>query len=62
MLIGNWVAGPIVDRNASTLGATVSHDWTTIWLWPAAMAAVVIVLFALLFRERRGQPAAAPAP
>jgi nucleoside transporter len=58
MLIGNWVAGPIVDRYARPVGDAVVHDWTAIWLWPAAMAAVVIVLFAALFRESRAQPAA----
>jgi hypothetical protein len=28
------------------------HDWRTIWLIPAAAAAVVMVLFALLFHDR----------
>jgi nucleoside transporter len=49
MLIGNWVAGPVVDRFARTAGEATVHDWTSIWLVPAAMAVVVIVLFVALF-------------
>jgi MFS family permease len=52
MLIGNWVAGPVVDLYAQTVGREVVHDWTAIWLWPAAMAFLVIVLFAVLFKEK----------
>jgi nucleoside transporter len=56
MLIGNWVAGPVVDRYTTTAGEAVSHDWASIWLWPAAMAFAVIVIFALLFKEQMGAP------
>lgn len=55
--IGAIVSGRIVERYTTT--GTVPHDWQTIWLVPAAMAAVVIVLFAALFRE---QPAALEEP
>jgi nucleoside transporter len=56
MLIGNWVSGPVVDLYAQTVGDAVLHDWKAIWLWPAAMAFVVIVLFALLFKEKKTAP------
>jgi len=38
----------------------VTLDWQTIWLIPAVMAAVVLVIFALLFKDRpaNGEPAA----
>ncbi|HET7293569.1 MAG TPA: nucleoside permease [Vicinamibacteria bacterium] len=63
MLIGNWVAGPVVDRHARTVAGAVLHDWPSIWLWPAVMASVVIVLFAALFRERRASAeATTPSP
>ena len=49
MLIGFFIAGRITDAYAD--GAL--HDWRTIWLYPAAFAAVVFVLFALTFRDER---------
>ena len=58
MLIGNWISGPIVDRYATRAGDTVVHDWTAIWLWPAALAFVGIVLFAAFFRETTKRPTA----
>jgi nucleoside transporter len=50
MFIGSWLSGVIVD--AHPLAGPVPHDWATIWLYPAGMAAVVLVLFAALFSER----------
>lgn len=49
MLIGSWVSGPIVDRYAGAADGAASHDWTSIWLWPASMAFVIILLFAFFF-------------
>lgn len=51
MLIGSWVSGLIVDAYAYSENGTTLHDWTGIWLLPALMAAVVMVLFAVYFRE-----------
>ncbi|HEX7051846.1 MAG TPA: nucleoside permease [Longimicrobiales bacterium] len=54
--IGAIVSGRVVERYAT--GGQIPHDWQTIWLVPAAMAAVVIVLFAGLFRDRPAEVAA----
>ncbi|BAV05515.1 nucleoside transporter [Filimonas lacunae] len=51
MFIGFSISGPIVDKHK--IGDV--HQWTPIWLIPAAIAAVVLVLFLLGFRD---QPAA----
>jgi nucleoside transporter len=47
MLIGFHVAGAITDLYASSK----LHDWQSIWLYPAALAAVIFVAFALTFRN-----------
>jgi nucleoside transporter len=48
MLIGFWVAGKITDKY---LISENMHDWQSIWLFPAAFAVVVMVIFALLFKN-----------
>jgi nucleoside transporter len=58
-LIGNWVAGWVVDRY--TLDGGASHAWVFIWLTPAAMAFVVLLLFAIFFRDPPGTTSAVPA-
>ncbi|WP_205664131.1 nucleoside permease [Alteromonas gracilis] len=50
MLVGFAVAGAITDTYALDTGA---HSWQQIWLFPAAFAAVVLVLFAILFRKEK---------
>ena len=49
MLIGSWLSGRVVDAYALPAGA--GHDWQSIWLVPAGMAGVVLILFALFFRS-----------
>jgi len=54
MFIGSLVSGPIVDFYATPEGET-PHIWQSIWLIPAAFSFVVLLLFALLFREKKTQ-------
>jgi nucleoside transporter len=49
MLFGFLLSGGIVDRHKT---GESSHDWTQIWLIPAGIAAVVLVVFLLLFRNQ----------
>ena len=50
MLIGFWVAGKISDEY---LLADGMHGWKDIWVFPAGFAAVVFVVFALLFKNEK---------
>ena len=57
MFIGSYLSGYVVDLYR--VEGAVPHDWARIWVVPAAAAAVVLVLFALLFRPA---PASSAAP
>jgi nucleoside transporter len=50
MLIGFWIAGKIADTYILEDG---THTWETIWIYPALFAAVVFVLFALVFKNEK---------
>jgi MFS family permease len=60
MFIGSLVSGRVVDAFLVTADPPL-HAWERIWLVPAFGAAVVLILFALFFRERRAQHATAMA-
>jgi hypothetical protein len=49
MLIGTWFAGTTIDR--LTVGGVA--DWDAIWYVPTVIAAVVLVIFIFLFREKK---------
>ncbi|HSL72264.1 MAG TPA: MFS transporter, partial [Longimicrobiales bacterium] len=46
LFIGAWLSGRVVQSYTITGG----HEWTRIWIIPAAIAGVILILFALLFR------------
>ncbi|WP_456462395.1 nucleoside permease [Reichenbachiella sp.] len=50
MLIGFWVAGKISDSYVSVDGL---HDWQAIWLYPAGFAALILVIFAISFKNEK---------
>jgi nucleoside transporter len=50
LFVGSIVSGRVVQHFA-TPDAAIPHDWNRIWLVPAGMAAVVMILFAVLFHE-----------
>ncbi|MCP9200064.1 MFS transporter [Gramella sp. GC03-9] len=50
MLVGFYVAGLITD--AYLVGDKL-HDWQNIWLYPSSFAFVVLVLFALFFKNEK---------
>jgi len=53
MVIGSRISGVIVEKYQMMEGSSIiGHNWQTIWLIPAAMAFVVIVLFAIFFKDK----------
>jgi nucleoside transporter len=49
MLIGFWVAGIITDHYKTSDG----HVWKNIWLIPAGISALLILLFGLFFKDNK---------
>ncbi|WP_310394931.1 nucleoside permease [Hymenobacter sp.] len=49
MLIGSLLSGQIVDAHQAS---PTLHDWRTIWLIPAGIAAAVLAVFVLLFKDQ----------
>jgi MFS family permease len=47
MLIGFWVAGNVSEQYKTADG----HEWKSIWMIPAAIAAAVTIIFLLLFKD-----------
>lgn len=48
MLIGSYISGPIVDHWKIS---DTAHNWTTIWLIPACIAAFVFLVFVIFFKD-----------
>ena len=54
MLIGAQIAGKVYERFLTTGAQSLTlEQWSPFWMLPAAFAAVILVLFALLFREEQ---------
>ena len=56
--VGSWLAGAVVQANtiATTDAGVATHDWSAIWLIPAAGSVGVLLLFALLFKPTETEP------
>ncbi len=50
MLIGFWIAGKIYDNYSLADGG---HAWETIWVYPAGFALLVMLIFAVLFKNEK---------
>jgi nucleoside transporter len=51
-LVGSWLAGVVVQANTAA-GTNSAHDWRAVWRVPAAGAAGVLILFALMFKPQQ---------
>jgi MFS family permease len=63
LFVGSIVSGRVVGHFA-TPAAAIGHDWRSIWLVPAALAGIVLVLFSITFHdpEFREERIQEPAP
>src|SRR4030095_15336332 len=50
MLIGFWFAGFIAEKYSISKDV---HNWKNIWLVPAAIAAFVLLIFLVAFRDQK---------
>lgn len=48
MLIGFWIAGIVAEKYAISKDV---HNWKNIWMIPAIIAFVILILFAALFKQ-----------
>ncbi|MCX5648442.1 MAG: MFS transporter [Planctomycetota bacterium] len=51
LLVGNFANGWLIEANTVTEGAKKIINWQPMWLTSTAISAVLLVLFALLFRD-----------
>jgi MFS family permease len=49
MMIGSLISGPIVDAYVTSAG----HDWAMIWMIPASVSALVLLLFIAFFKDTK---------
>ena len=63
MLIGSVVGGYVQKMYTTGTGPTAVTNWTNVWLVPAGIAVVVLLLFLVAFRDNtRKMPAKEAAP
>jgi nucleoside transporter len=51
MGIGSVMSGKVLDKYTTKIGEITTHDWTSVWLVPAAISGVVLLLFILVFKD-----------
>ena len=52
MLIGSYVSGFVTEKYAINVNGVSTYNWQAVWIVPASIAAVVMLLFALFFTEK----------
>ncbi|MDF9795481.1 nucleoside transporter [Catalinimonas alkaloidigena] len=53
MFIGSWLSGIIVEANTIVSDDVNEYLWDKIWLVPAVLSVIVLVLFTIFFREKK---------
>jgi nucleoside transporter len=53
MYIGSVISGIVKDKYSTKIGEVVSTNWTNVWLVPAGIAVMVLVLFLVAFKDKK---------
>ncbi|GAB2619005.1 MFS transporter [Emticicia sediminis] len=51
MGIGSILSGKVLDKYTTKVGEVSTHDWTAVWMVPAAISAVVLLIFIVVFKD-----------
>ncbi|MFY7907946.1 MAG: nucleoside permease [Emticicia sp.] len=51
MGIGSILSGKVLDKYTTKVGEVSTHDWTSVWMVPAAISAVVLLIFIIVFKD-----------
>lgn len=51
MGIGSILSGKVLDKYTTKVGEVSAHDWTAVWMVPAAISVVVLLIFILVFKD-----------
>jgi nucleoside transporter len=52
MLIGSYISGFITESYAIVVNKETNYQWEQVWLMPAMIAGIVLITFAILFKDR----------
>ncbi|MFP4096925.1 MAG: nucleoside permease [Cyclobacteriaceae bacterium] len=52
MFVGSWLSGIIVEQNTQLTDNVKDYLWNQIWLVPAVLSFIVLLLFTIFFREK----------
>ena len=58
MGIGSYLSGIVKDKYTTGTGATAVTNWASVWMVPAGIAAIVLLLFLVAFKEKKHPVAA----
>ena len=57
MGIGSKLSGIVLDKYTMTdVAGVVTHNWNGVWMIPAGIAAVVLILFIIFFKDKKVAP------
>lgn len=51
MFIGTWLSGVVVDYYKTE--GSIPHDWQSAWMVPALLSFIVLIFFALMFKDTK---------